>query len=164
MKNRTADHAAEVTKLAMELFGGLGFLEEYAVARWHREALITPIWEGPSNIQALDFLEAMQKKRAHEAFLAEFVPLLEGAGTEEARGALHSADAALERLKACTPQEAQWYAKDALARLADAAQVALLYKLADKGGDRYASMAALYYWRFLCGEEYPAWAHELVGL
>ena len=49
-KNRTADHAIRVTLLAMELFGGLGFLEDYAVARLHREALVTPIWEGTSNI------------------------------------------------------------------------------------------------------------------
>src|SRR5690606_41081534 len=86
-KNRTADHSAEITRMAMELFGGLGFLEEYTVARWHREALITPIWEGPSNIQALDLLEAVQKKRAHEKFLAEFIPFLERIGTPEAKEA-----------------------------------------------------------------------------
>ena len=73
-KNRTADHSSEITRMAMEMFGGLGFLEEYAVARWHREALITPIWEGPSNIQALDLLEAVQKKRAHENFWPNSFP------------------------------------------------------------------------------------------
>ncbi len=158
VKNRTADHAAEVTKLAMELFGGLGFLEEYAVARWHREALITPIWEGPSNIQSLDFLEAMQKKRAHEAFLAEFVPMLEAVSTEEAKVALRTIESTLDRLQRCAPPEAQWYAKDAVARLADSAQVALLYRLANTGGNRYAAMAALYARRFLQGDEYPDWA------
>lgn len=74
-KNRTAEHSAEATRLAMELFGGLGFLEEYAVARLYREALVTAIWEGASNIQALDMLESMQKKAAHEPFMAEIVPL-----------------------------------------------------------------------------------------
>jgi alkylation response protein AidB-like acyl-CoA dehydrogenase len=156
-KNRTADHAAEVTKLAMELFGGLGFLEEYAVARWHREALITPIWEGPTNVQSLDLLEAVQKKRAHETFLAEFVPLLESAPTEEAKTALQSIEDALSRLQRAEADAAQWYAKDAVARLADAAQVALLYRLAEVGGDRYAAMASLYARRFLRAEEYPAW-------
>jgi len=159
-KNRTADHAAEVTRLAMELFGGLGFLEEYAVARWHREALITPIWEGPSNIQALDLLEAIQKKRAHEAFLAEFIPLLEKAGTAEARIAREVIEGTLARLAGNRPEEAQWYAKDATARLADAAQVGLLYRLAEIRGERYADLAALYARRFLLGEEYPAWALE----
>lgn len=89
-KNRTADHAAAVTRLAMELFGGLGFLEEYAVARWHREALITPIWESPSNAQALDMLEAIYKKRAHEPFLAELARMLSRVSDEKAGPALEA--------------------------------------------------------------------------
>ncbi len=157
-KNRTADHAAEATRLAMELFGGLGFLEEYAVARWHREALITPIWEGPSNIQALDMLEALQKKRAHEPFLAELVPLLEGRATPEAALARETLETALAHVASLGPQEAQWYAKEAATRLADAAQVALLYALAEVGGERYAKLAALYTHRFLERAEYPTWA------
>lgn len=159
-KNRTADHAASVTRLAMELFGGVGFLEEYAVARWHREALITPIWEGPSNIQALDLLEAMQKKRAHEQFLAEFVPRLERLGTRPSRAAADAMQQAVERLAIQRPEEAQWYAKDAARRLADAAQVALLYDLGEVGGSRYVRMAELYAARFLLGQEYPSWAME----
>ena len=158
-KNRTADHAAEVTRLAMELFGGLGFLEEYAVSRWHREALITPIWEGPSNVQSLDLLEAMQKKRAHEPFLADFVPRLERVGTPEAHTAADTMLQTVERLARSRPEEAQWYAKDAAARLADAAQVALLYELGDVDA-RYARLADLYAHRFLLGEEYPSWALE----
>lgn len=43
-KNRTAEHAASMTATAMELFGGLGFLEEYAVSALD----LTWIWEaGP---------------------------------------------------------------------------------------------------------------------
>jgi acyl-CoA dehydrogenase len=157
-KNRTADHAAEVTRLAMELFGGLGFLDEYAVARLHREALITPIWEGTSNIQALDMLEAMQKKGAHEPFLDEFIPMLEGVGTEEARGALKALQASLDSLSAMTPEQAQWHSKDALAKIADVAQVTLLFTLAEGGGERYAKLAQLYAKRFLQHEPYPDWA------
>ena len=159
-KNRTADHAAEVTRLAMELFGGLGFLEEYGVSRWHREALITPIWEGPSNVQSLDLLEAMQKKQAHEPFLADFVPRLERVGTPEARAAADAMRQAVERLGRSRPEEAQWYAKDATARLADAAQVALLYDLGAAADARYARLAELYAHRVLLGVEYPSWAME----
>jgi acyl-CoA dehydrogenase len=157
-KNRTADHAAEVTKLAMELFGGLGFLEEYAVARLHREALITPIWEGTSNIQALDMLEAMQKKSAHEPFMDEFIPLLERVDTPETRQARQALDRTLATLGSLAPEQVQWYSKDALATLADVAQVALLYALAEEAGERYAKLAVLYAHRFLQGEAYPDWA------
>lgn len=159
-KNRTADHSAEITRMAMELFGGLGFLEEYAVARWHREALITPIWEGPSNIQALDLLEAVQKKRAHEKFLAEFIPLLERIGTPEAKEAKEAIEGVFEQAAGVSPEAAQWYAKHWVVRLSDAAQVALLYDLADHGGERYARLAELYARRFLKGEEYPDWAMQ----
>ena len=166
-KNRTADHAAESTRLAMELFGGLGFLEEYAVARWHREALITPIWEGPSNIQALDLLEAMQKKRAHESFAEQFIGMLDRHAVREAALARETIERTLATLTAAGADEAQWLAKDAVRRLADAAQVALLLDLAETAGERYERLARLYAVHFLAGDEYPAWAMhepELVGL
>ncbi len=157
-KNRTADHAAAATRLAMELFGGLGFLEEYAVARWHREALITPIWEGPSNIQALDLLEVMQKKGAHLPFADTMRGLLGAAATPEAQLATQALDEALASVVGLDPEQAQWFAKDLLARLADVAQVAFLYALDAGRGGRYAKLAALYATRFLRHEPYPAWA------
>ncbi len=154
-KNRTADHAAEITRLAMELFGGLGFLEEYAVARWHREALITPIWEGPSNVQALDMLEAMQKKRAHEPFLAFLKERLGSRSEPEAALALGVAERTLAALAERDPEAAAFQSKDALTRLADALTVALLFGLASRAGARYARLAELYARRFLAGEPYP---------
>ena len=159
-KNRTADHATRVTLLAMELFGGLGFLEEYAVARLHREALVAPIWEGTSNIQALDMLEVMQKKAAHESFLDEFIPMLERAGTPEAKAALGSLEQTLQDIVQQNLGEVQWYGKDHLNMFADIAQTGLLYALAETNGERYAMLASLYAHRFILGEPYPSWALE----
>lgn len=164
-KARTAEHAAAVTQMAMELFGGVGFLEEYTVARWHREALITPIWEGPANIQALDLLEAMQKKQAHEPFVAEMTALLERAGATEAALARRVlTDTLAAQAAARDRASAEWIAKHTLTRLADVASVALLYDLAQSDDERYAKLAALYARRFLAGEEYPAWAGKAAGL
>lgn len=154
-KSRTADHGSAMTSMAMELFGGLGFLEEYGVARWHREALITPIWEGPSNIQALDFLETVKRQRAQYPFLSEIVPMLDNAGTPEAQFAKAQLEQQLEQLSALHGREAEWYAKQALTRIADATQVALLYDMAADQGDRYARLAELYALHFLRHEEYP---------
>lgn len=159
-KNRTADHSAAVTLLGMELFGGLGFLEEYPIARLHREALITPIWEGTSNIQALDLLEAMAKKGAHEPFMEDMFSRLEGIQEEESRAAKGALAAELDRLSGLSGEGAQWYAKEALQRMADSAQVALLYGLAEVAGERYAKLARLYARRFVMGEGYPAWVME----
>ena len=159
-KNRTAEHSDHLTRLGMEIFGGLGFLDEYPMARLHREALVTSIWEGTSNIQSLDMLEAMQKKGAHEAFLDEFVPLLQRAATPSAAAALQTMENTLAELSQRPPAEAQWLAKDALRRLADAAQVGLLYRVAESAGERYARLAELYAQRFILGETYPAWAMQ----
>ena len=159
-KNRTAEHAAAMTSLAMELFGGLGFLEEYAVARWHREALITPIWEGPSNIQALDFLESIQKWKAHEPFLEDVLPQLDAVGGEIGRMARKAAEDAIRMLLTGSTQEITWNAKHAMTRIADAATVALLHQVAKVGNPRYERIAELYARHFLGNEEYPAWAME----
>ena len=160
VKNRTAEHAAYATQLAMELFGGLGFMEDYAVARLHREALVTSIWEGASNIQALDLLEAMHKKSAHEPFLDEFLTMLERAGSPTAQHAVRLLQESLALLVTSSSPQAQWYAKATLRRLADAAQVALLYELAETGGERYSRLAELYGEHFLLARPYPAWALE----
>lgn len=159
-KNRTADHAASMTAMGMELFGGLGFLEEYAVARWHREALITPIWEGPSNIQALDFLESVQRHKAHYPLQEEIVPLLQQIHTPAANRALQTFEKTLHHLESVKRPEAEWYAKQDLATIADALQVALLYDLAKDQGDRYAKLAELYETRFISHQDFPFWAEE----
>ena len=155
-KSRTAEHSAEITRMAMELFGGLGFLDEYAVSRWHREALITPIWEGPSNIQALDFLETV-RKGAHRPFLAAMESLLRLSDSFAARHTWDTMRATAERLERASGREAEWLAKEALTILADGAQVALLYDMANGGSERCQKLAELYHARFLAHQEYPAW-------
>ena len=158
-KNRTAEHAARLTLLGMELFGGQGFLDEFNLTRLHREALISPIWEGSSNIQALDMLEAIVKKSAHEPFLDELHQLLSDdvAEMQLAKQKLHKA---FDRISDLPASKTQWYSKDVLRTLADVLQVALLFSYAETGGERYEKLAKLYARRFLNGEEYPDWAME----
>ncbi len=157
-KNRTAEHGAAATQLAMEIFGGLGFLDDFGIARLHRESLVTLIWEGTSNIQALDMLEAMRKKNAHEDFLDEILPMLKRVNTPEADRARQRLQETLRQLASLNADDAQWFSKGALTSLADAAQVALLYDLAQHAGERYAKLATLYARRFIEHEPYPAWA------
>jgi acyl-CoA dehydrogenase len=54
----------QTAKWAMEVYGGVGTLQEYRVERWLREAMILAIWEGTSHRQMLDGLEVMQRKSA----------------------------------------------------------------------------------------------------
>ena len=43
--------AREVTNLAMQIHGGYGYMKEYPVERMYRDAKITEIYEGTSEIQ-----------------------------------------------------------------------------------------------------------------
>ncbi len=65
----TAELAVNITRWAIEVYGGLGVLEEMNIERWLREALILPIWEGTSHRQILDGIEVMNKKHAHVLLL-----------------------------------------------------------------------------------------------
>jgi hypothetical protein len=85
------------------------------------------------------------------------IPKLEGTKTPEAELARRALIQTLDELASYPPEEAQWYSKNALDRLADAAQVALLYDLAHFLDDeRYARLAAIYARRFIASEPFPA--------
>ena len=132
-KNLTAMNAARVTMLAMELFGGLGFLSEYMIERWHREALITPIWEGTSNIQALDMLEAIHRKRAHEPLLREATELAkESYSKETAQSALNHIEETMSRMAGMTPEQVEFNAKYLLEDLGHAYTILVLENMAEK--------------------------------
>jgi alkylation response protein AidB-like acyl-CoA dehydrogenase len=54
----------------MELIGGNGYIEEWPMPRLLRDAQVLPIWEGTTNILALDMLRTARKERGHELMLA----------------------------------------------------------------------------------------------
>jgi hypothetical protein len=158
-KNTTAEMSAHTTKVAMELLGGIGFLNEYPVERLHREALITPIWEGPSNVQALDMLEVITKKNAHMTLLDDMRTLEEGIvdGREFAGLAMREMEVALARLSSSDDMAAQFYAKDVLNTLGHGVATIMLLEVGRGVGERrFVSMARLYALRFLEGKPYPA--------
>ncbi|QLD86992.1 acyl-CoA dehydrogenase family protein [Natronomonas halophila] len=68
-KYKTARMSVETTSYAMEILGGNGYVREHTTERLLRDAQVLPIWEGPSNILALDTLRALNREDAHEALL-----------------------------------------------------------------------------------------------
>jgi alkylation response protein AidB-like acyl-CoA dehydrogenase len=50
------DMGVEVTSLAIQVYGGMGYIEEAGVAQHFRDARITPIYEGTNGIQAMDLV------------------------------------------------------------------------------------------------------------
>ncbi|HJQ04663.1 MAG TPA: acyl-CoA dehydrogenase family protein [Nocardioides sp.] len=49
----TSEAAMDATRIATQVFGGYGFMEEYAVARFYRDAKILEIGEGTSEVQRM---------------------------------------------------------------------------------------------------------------
>ncbi|MFT4010115.1 MAG: acyl-CoA dehydrogenase family protein [Nocardioidaceae bacterium] len=49
----TSEAAVSATRIATQVFGGYGFMEEYAVARFYRDAKILEIGEGTSEVQRM---------------------------------------------------------------------------------------------------------------
>ena len=45
--------AVSATRIATQVFGGYGFMNEYPIARFHRDAKILEIGEGTSEVQRL---------------------------------------------------------------------------------------------------------------
>ncbi len=58
------DLGVEVTSLAIQVFGGMGFVEETGVAQHFRDSRIAPIYEGTNGIQAMDLVGRKLPMRA----------------------------------------------------------------------------------------------------
>ncbi len=56
VKAWSTDLGVENASLALQVHGGMGFIEETGVAQYYRDARIAPIYEGTNGIQALDLL------------------------------------------------------------------------------------------------------------
>lgn len=69
IKFRACRDARRVTGDAMEVRGGVGYTEEWSDSRLVRDAHLGSIWEGASNIVALDVLRAIRREHCLEALL-----------------------------------------------------------------------------------------------
>lgn len=76
LKFRACRDARKVAGDAMEVRGGCGYIEEWIEARLVRESHLGSIWEGTSNIIALDVLRAIRKSSALSALQSHFSGML----------------------------------------------------------------------------------------
>lgn len=79
LKFRACRDARTVTGDAMEVRGGCGFIEEWSDARLLRDAHLGSIWEGTSNIVALDVLRAAAREGSLPVLQRHILGLLRGA-------------------------------------------------------------------------------------
>jgi acyl-CoA dehydrogenase len=80
IKFRACRDARRVTGDAMEVRGGCGYIEEWSDPRLVRDAHLGSIWEGTSNIVALDVLRAIARDDALPALRRHLVAMLAETG------------------------------------------------------------------------------------
>src|SRR5262249_8426122 len=80
IKLRACRDARKAAGDAMEVRGGNGYIEEWIEARLLREAHLGSIWEGTSNIIALDVVRAAAKEGAHRVLGEQLAALAPGDG------------------------------------------------------------------------------------
>jgi acyl-CoA dehydrogenase len=70
-KGLCTDLGVELTSLALQIHGGMGFVEETGVAQHFRDSRIAPIYEGTNGIQAADLVGRKLPMRAGQVVLEQ---------------------------------------------------------------------------------------------
>ena len=79
----STDLGVELTSVAIQVHGGMGYVEEAGVAQFYRDARIAPIYEGTNGIQAMDLVFRklpLQGGRAVKELVAEMESLADDLG------------------------------------------------------------------------------------
>jgi alkylation response protein AidB-like acyl-CoA dehydrogenase len=69
------DVAMEVTTNAVQLFGGYGYMKDYPIEKYMRDAKITQIYEGTNQVQRMVVARNLINETADLAFLDAFIPV-----------------------------------------------------------------------------------------
>ncbi len=123
---------------ALELFGGAGYIEDTGLPRMLRDAQVLSIWEGTTNVLALDALRAIRRDGSHIALLARFAEIrdaIEDAATrplaDRAFARMREAVAWLEPAAAAGAEELEAGARRFALELARGAAALLVAAQAD---------------------------------
>jgi len=69
-----SDVAVKVATDAVQVFGGYGFMEDYPIAKFYRDAKILQIYEGTNQVQRLVIARHLIRDAANLAHLGEYIP------------------------------------------------------------------------------------------
>ena len=105
-KLTTAKQAVSVLSEAIESFGGAGYVEDTGLPVLLRDAQVLPIWEGTTNVLALDTLRALGSDGAMSALRREAGWVLQGVRESSLLRVSALAEKALEHAQAWLEQAA----------------------------------------------------------
>ena len=64
----------DVTTDAVQLFGGYGYMKDYPIEKYMRDAKITQIYEGTTQVQRMVLARNLLKEAARFEFLDPYIP------------------------------------------------------------------------------------------
>ena len=123
LKFRACRDARRVTGDAMEVRGGCGFIEEWSDARLLRDSHLGSIWEGTSNVVALDVLRAATRENSLDALRTHLAGLSAESGFTEASAPFERACTLADRAR-CGDSASARQAASALYHVTAAAAMA----------------------------------------
>jgi alkylation response protein AidB-like acyl-CoA dehydrogenase len=135
-KYYTTEWSNRITYDAIQIHGGNGFMREYPVERLYRDARITNIYEGTSQIQIIwgitrlvrgDLDDMLQKLADRPVTDPELAPL-----AEQARAALATLKEVVTFLQGKSTEYREWVAKNAVDIAIDVYVALLLVEQAEK--------------------------------
>jgi alkylation response protein AidB-like acyl-CoA dehydrogenase len=85
-KLTTGKQAVAVASEALEAFGGAGYVEDTGLPRMLRDAQVLPIWEGTTNVLALDVMRAISQVGSIQSIAKEVSARVEGCDERLAAG------------------------------------------------------------------------------
>jgi butyryl-CoA dehydrogenase len=69
-----SDTAMKVTSDAVQVFGGYGYMKDYPIEKYMRDAKITQIYEGTNQVQRIVIARALAKEAEGLAHLEKYIP------------------------------------------------------------------------------------------
>jgi butyryl-CoA dehydrogenase len=68
------DTAMQVTTDAVQIFGGYGYMKDYPIEKYMRDAKITQIYEGTNQVQRLVVARSLIKEGLNLKYLLDYIP------------------------------------------------------------------------------------------
>lgn len=139
-KLSTGKSAVRVASEVLESFGGAGYVEDTGLPVLLRDSQVFPIWEGTTNVLAMDLLRALRKENAGPVFHRDVTDRLQRLDPRGADPALNVLRADLERVFAWLKKHTEagellaWNARALALAMADIYTRSLAFELAHSTG------------------------------
>jgi alkylation response protein AidB-like acyl-CoA dehydrogenase len=116
LKGVLTDRGFANTVMAQQVFGGHGYIEEWGMEQFVRDARITMIYEGANGIQALDLVGRKLAKDGGRAIMAFFAELKAFVLANEDDAELDPFVAGLKQATGQLEQATMWFMQNAMAK------------------------------------------------